>query len=105
MLHRMQHQRYHTDLSDAEWLIVEPYLPIRQGRERPWRHTRREILNAIFYFIRSGCAWRLLPREFPPWKTVYYYWRLWQRDGTWEEFHSALRERVRTRACATRAKL
>lgn len=58
-------------------------------------HTRRDIINAILYLIRSGCAWRLLPHDLPPWKTVYYYWRHWRRDGTWERIHTALRERVR----------
>lgn len=94
----MQQQRYHTDVSDREWLIVEPYLPTRQSRGRPWQHSRREILNAIFYILRSGCAWRLLPRDLPPWKTVFHYWRQWRLDGTWERLHTALRERTRIRA-------
>jgi putative transposase len=55
----------------------------------------REIVNAIFYLVRSGCAWRLLPREFPPWRTVYHYYRIWRLDGTWERLHTALRERLR----------
>ena len=57
----------------------------------------REMLNAIFYVVRSGCAWRLLPHDFPPWKTVYHYFRFWRLDGTWERMHSALRQRVRVR--------
>jgi putative transposase len=57
----------------------------------------REILNAIFYIVRSGCAWRLLPHDFTPWKTVHHYFRTWRIDGTWERMHSALRERVRVR--------
>lgn len=93
----MQQQGYYTDVSDAEWAIIVPYLPERQPRGRPWSHTRRAIVNAIFYIIRSGCAWRLLPRDLPPWKTVFHYWRHWRRDGTWERLHAALRERVRTR--------
>ena len=60
-------------------------------------HTSREILDAIFYIVRSGCAWRLLPHEFPPWKTVHHYFRRWRIDGTWERMHSALRKRVRVR--------
>lgn len=94
----MQHQRYHTDLSDAEWMIVAPYLPASQTRGRPWRHSRRELVNAIFYIIRSGCPWRLLPRDLPPWRTVFHYWRQWRVDGTWERLHTALRARVRRRA-------
>jgi putative transposase len=57
----------------------------------------REILDAVFYVVRSGCAWRLLPHDFPPWKTVYHYFRVWRIDGTWEGLHAALRERVRVR--------
>ncbi|MDP8925336.1 MAG: IS5 family transposase [Actinomycetota bacterium] len=55
----------------------------------------REILNSIFYIVRSGCAWRLLPRDFPPWKTIHHYFRTWRMDGTWERLHAALREPVR----------
>ena len=51
----------------------------------------REILNAIFYIVRSGCAWRLLPHEFPPWKTIHHYFRIWRIDGTWEQLHAASR--------------
>jgi putative transposase len=57
----------------------------------------REILDAIFYVLRSGCAWRLLPHDFPPWKTVHHYLRTWRKDGTWERIHAALRKRVRVR--------
>jgi putative transposase len=57
----------------------------------------REILDAIFYIARSGCAWRLLPHDFPPWKTVHHYLRMWRKDGTWERIHAALRKRVRVR--------
>jgi putative transposase len=60
-------------------------------------HTTREILNAIFYIVRSGCAWRLLPHDFPPWKTIYHYFRSWHLDGTWERMHAVLRQRVRVR--------
>ena len=60
-------------------------------------HTTREIINAIFYVVRGGCAWRLLPNDFPPWKTVYHYFRFWRLDGTWERMHAALRRKVRVR--------
>ena len=60
-------------------------------------HSTREILNAVFYIVRGGCAWRLLPNDFPPWKTVDHYFRSWRLDGTWERMHSALRKRVRIR--------
>ena len=88
-------QAYQTDLSDAEWSCLEPHLPLPNATGRPKLHTTREILNAIFYIVRGGCAWRLLPNDFPPWKTVYHYFRFWRLDGTWERMHSALRKRVR----------
>lgn len=86
---------YPTDLTDAEWEILEPLVPKANSGGRPRAHPDREILNAIFYILRSGCAWRLLPHEFPPWKTVYHYFRLWRLDGTWERMHSELREDAR----------
>jgi putative transposase len=88
---------YQTDLSDAEWSYIEPYLPTSAAPGRPRVHTLREITDAIFYIVRSGCAWRLLPHDFPPWKTVHHYFRRWRLDGTWERMHSALRKRVRIR--------
>jgi putative transposase len=63
----------------------------------PEYYTLREVLNAIFYIVRSGCAWRLLPHDFPPWKTIHHYFRTWRIDGTWQRLHAALRERVRVR--------
>jgi putative transposase len=66
-------------------------------RGRPRQHPLRRILNAIFYLVRSGCAWRLLPLEFPPWKTVFHYFRKWRLDETWQHVHTILRERLRVR--------
>jgi putative transposase len=88
---------YPTDLSDAEWECLRPRVqaPIKRGRPRT--HSTREILNAIFYVLKSGCAWRLLPRDFPPWETVYWWFRRWRIDGTFERLNSALRERLRVR--------
>jgi putative transposase len=88
---------YQTDLSDAEWSCLESHLPAAKANGRPRLHSLREILDAIFYVLRSGCAWRLLPHDFPPWKTVYHYFRFWRLDGTWERMHTALRQRVRVR--------
>ena len=88
---------YQTDLSDAEWFFLEPLLPLPNATGRPKTHSTREILNAVFYIVRGGCAWRLLPHDFPPWKTVYHYFRSWRLDGTWEKVHAALRKRVRVR--------
>jgi transposase len=64
---------------------------------RPARHERREIVNAIAYWLRAGCAWRLLPHDLPPWQTVYHYWRSWRLEGRWEEIAAVLRERERRR--------
>jgi putative transposase len=88
---------YQSDLSDAEWSSLEPHLPAPEAIGRPRLHSPREILDAIFYVLKSGGAWRLLPHDFPPWKTVYHYFRFWRLDGTWERMHQALRERVRVR--------
>jgi putative transposase len=80
---------YPTDLSDAEWRCIEPHLPTPRAVGRPRRHSLREILDAVFYIVRSGCSWRLLPHEFPPWKTIHhYYFRIWRIDGTWQRLHT-----------------
>jgi putative transposase len=89
---------YQSDLSDEEWSFLEPHLPAPKATGRPKTHSAREILNAaVFYIVRGGCAWRLLPNDFPPWKTVYHYFRSWGLNGTWESMHSALGKRVRVR--------
>jgi putative transposase len=88
---------YQTDLSDAEWALIEPHLPAPEASGRPRVHPLREILDAVFYVGRGGCAWRLLPHDFPPWKIVYHYFRAWRIDGTWERLHEALRRRARVR--------
>src|ERR671911_493121 len=88
---------YPTDLTDAEWGCLEPHLPAPRVTGRPRVYPLREILNAIFYVVRSGCSWRLLPHDFPPWRSVYHYFREFRLDGTWERVHAALRERVRVR--------
>jgi putative transposase len=89
---------YSTDLADAEWKCLEPYVPPPNKRGRPRAHAAREILDAVFYILKSGCPWRLLPREFPPWETVYcWFRRRWRNDGTWEKLNAALRERLRVR--------
>ncbi len=88
---------YPTDLSDDEWKYIEPHVPAPKERGRPRIHSLRDILDAIFYVLRSGCQWRLLPHDFPRWPTVYYYFRKWRIDGTWERVNQAIRERLRVR--------
>jgi putative transposase len=94
----MSRQIYPTDITDAEWTYLEPLMPAPRSEGRPRVHPVREILNGIFYILRSGCAWRLLPYDLPPWKTVYHYFRLWRLAGLWEKVHHALREAVRIKA-------
>src|ERR687893_64729 len=90
-------RRYPTDLSDAEWRCFEPCIRATNRRGRPRIYSLRRVLDAIFYVLRSGCPWRLLPREFPPWRTVYYWFRKWRIEGTFERLNAVLRERLRTR--------
>ena len=93
----MEITRYPTDLSNEEWRCVRPHLPEPALQGRPRLHGLRAILDAVFYVLKSGCPWRLLPREFPPWKTVYDWFRKWRIDGTWERLNAELRERLRCR--------
>jgi putative transposase len=88
---------YPTDLSDAEWCYIEPHVPAPKEHGRPRIHNSREILDAIFYVLSSGCQWRLLPHDFPRWPTVYDYFRTWRIDGTWGRINRAIRERLRVR--------
>ena len=93
----MASKRYPTDLSNAEWSLLESHLPAPKRRGRPRVHSPREVLNAVFYVLKTGCQWRMLPREFPPWKTVFHYSRRWRLDGIWEGLNHAMRERLRVR--------
>ena len=89
-------RRYPSDLSDAQWAILEPLLgapPAHPGRPR--RHERREVVNAILYVLRTGCQWRYLPEGLPHWNTVYWYFKRWRDDGTWERVSDVLRRRLR----------
>ena len=74
-------RRYPSDLSDAEWALLEPLLASPERRGRPPKWPAKRVADAVFYLLRSGCAWRMLPREFPPWQTVYYHFYKWRRDG------------------------
>jgi putative transposase len=88
---------YPTDLTDEQWQILRKLLPQPSHRGAPRTVCRRAVVNAILYVLRSGCAWRLLPREFPKWKTVYGIFRSWRDDGTWRRIHDALRDKLRRR--------
>jgi putative transposase len=93
----MGSRRYPSDLSDEEWALLEPHLPAPKRRGRPRLHSPREILDAVFSVLKTGCQWRMLPREFPPWKTVFHYFRRWRIDGIWEGMNWVLRRRLRER--------
>src|SRR5919106_1730250 len=93
----MESRRYPTDLSDVEWRCISPHLPGPTGQGRPRLHGCRAILDAVFYVLKSGCPWRLLPKDFPPWKTVYDWFRRWRIDGTWKRLNAELRGVLRVR--------
>ena len=84
---------YPTDLTDTEWEILEALIPHAKPGGRPRSVDMREVLNAIFYVLRGGIPWRMLPHDFPAWKTVYHYFREWRMGGVWEDMNETLRER------------
>ena len=96
----MERRLYPTDLTDEQWAIIEPFLPQpkTQGRTgRPREYSYRELINGIFYVLRTGCTWDMMPHDLPPWNTCNHYFSQWRRDGTWQTMHDALRERLRTK--------
>ena len=88
---------YPSDLNDTEWRMISRLLPACKPGGRPRATDLRTVINAIFYILRSGCAWRMLPHDFPPYSTVYMYFKQWRDDGTLERIHDKLRDRVRIR--------
>src|SRR5690349_19759036 len=86
---------YPSDLDDTEWQIIRRLLPASKPGGRPRETDLRTVVNAIFYILRSGCAWRMLPNDFPPYSTVYMYFKQWRVDGTWEKIHDTFRARIR----------
>jgi putative transposase len=94
----MARPTYPSDVSDAQWAIIKPLLPKAKAGGRPRTVDLREVVNAVFYLNRSGCSWRMLPHDFPPWSTVHWFYRQWRLEGTWERLHEALRNQVRERA-------
>src|SRR3989337_2678965 len=87
-------QSYLSDLTDPEWDILKPRLPLPKRRGRKRSVDLREIVNAIFYVLHTGCQWDYLPHDFPPADTVYGYFRQWKNDGTWERLNDVLRRKV-----------
>ena len=95
---------YPSDLTDAQWALIEPLVPAHSTRGkgtrggRPLKYSRRRIVDAILYIDRTGCSWRQLPHDFPPWETIYYYFQRWAAEGTTDRIHDALRDAVRDAA-------
>ena len=89
---------YPTDLTDAQWKLIDRLVPQAKPGGRPPKYTRREIVNGILYQARNGCVWRALPHDLPPYRIVFHYFRLWRRDGTWDRVHDGLRREVRCQA-------
>ena len=87
--------RYETDLSDAEWAQVQRVIPAPKPGGRPAKYPRREIVNALLYVTRTGCQWRLLPKDLPPWRIVYWYFMAWKKDGTFDRLLDLLRGDLR----------
>lgn len=91
----MSTKRYDSDLTDEQWAILEPLIPAAKPGGRPRRINMREVLNGIFYLLKTGCHWRLLPKDFPHWRTIHDYFTKWRKQGVWERLNGALREQVR----------
>src|SRR5581483_4964384 len=85
---------YPSDLSDARWERIAPCCP-KGARGQPRIRPLRELADAMLYVLHNGCVWRALPHEYPPWPTVWTYFRRWRDDGTWQRLHDALRRQVR----------
>lgn len=91
----MNYQFFPSDQTDREWEYIKPFVPVAKSGGRNRTTDMRLVINAIFYVTRTGCQWRYLPREYPPWQTVYGYFRTWRRDGTWQRIHDRLRGDLR----------
>ena len=91
-------QVYPTDMTDSQWDVIKELIPPPKWGGRPRTLDMRRVLNAIFYLVVGGIQWRMLPKEYPNWKSVYHYFRQWSKDGTWQRIHDILRARVREQA-------
>ena len=88
--YRRESLRYASDATDTEWPLIEPFMPVANSIGRPRKTNIREVVNALFYIASTGCQWRPLPKEFPPYSTVQGYFYPWSRDGTWVTINHAL---------------
>jgi putative transposase len=94
----MKRKPYPSDVTDAQWAILQPLIPAARRGGRPRKTDMRAVLDALFYHTREGGSWRALPHDFPPWKTVYNYFQWWTWDGTWQKLLDALHPRARAAA-------
>lgn len=94
----MARRSYPTDLTDAQWALIAGHFPTPRRGGRPRRTDLRAVVDAIFYLLRTGCQWRMLPGDFPPWGTVWWYFRRWRLDGVWIRLHRALHRAARLEA-------
>ena len=103
----MNKKRYPSDLSDQEWALLERLIPAAKAGGRPATYARREIVNGILYILRSGCSWRMLPKDLPPWDLVYGYFSRWRKAGVWQAVHEQLygqmRQQLQRQATASAA--
>ncbi len=88
---------YPSDLTDEQWKVLEPLLPGRAHTGRKPKYELREIVNAVFYLLRGGGTWRMLPRDLPPWQVVYWHFAKWRSNGVWQRINDALRTELRVR--------
>jgi putative transposase len=94
----VQRAAYASDLKDDEWAILAPHIPGAKPGGRPRDVDIREVCNGIFYLLKSGCTWRMLPHDLPAWETVYWYWDHWKKSGLWNELNDVLRRDLRSAA-------
>ena len=91
----MTRKAYKTDLTDTQWQILEPLVPPPKSGGHPRTVNMREVVNGIFYVLRTGCGWEMLPHDLPPYSTVYQYFRRWQKTNVWQQMNNALRQQLR----------
>jgi putative transposase len=93
----MSRKAYPTDISDTEWDLIKSMIPAERKRKRGKKREvdMREVVNGIFYILRAGCSWRMMPNDLPAWQTVYSYFQRWQRKGVWQRIHDTLRWQLR----------
>ncbi|MEM9158434.1 MAG: IS5 family transposase, partial [Verrucomicrobiota bacterium] len=94
----MKEKGYSSDLTDEEWSVLEPMIPGPNKLGRPARYSKRRVLDAIFYVVRGGITWRMIPNDLPPWRICYHYFSKWKNEGLWEGLHDLLRDYVRYRS-------